>query len=380
MISQYYNLRRRIALWRTAQKPSMVYPLSPGKVRALFVMTGLMGDTIMSIPAILVFRDNYPDAKITALATSKSQELLSMVPAIDDFMVCDHSPFPLNPSKIFMAKELEQEIKSRKFDVAIVLLGDDFVPMLTRAGIPIRVGVKENIFKPLLTHNYSIGSPRTWGPEERLGSVHCLNIPTDEAWSYEVDGLLEIPLELQMHHYLYSGLKSKMHCAGIMGDDEYVVLHPFGRKKHQWMPPGMAVALVYQIQQKLGMKPLIVGDSMEQAAGLLGLIQPNTPHLVGNLSVPELAQIMRRSKLVISTDSGPMHLAGALGVPTIGVFRSNRLEHTNRYPSVKAIWSKNPNICWATKGCDWDRCKAWPCTRLKKIKVEDIINAAQSMD
>ena len=106
MISQYYNLRRRIALWRTSQRPSLVYLLAPGKVKSLFVMTGLMGDTIMSIPAIIAFRDNYPDAKITSLATSKSQELLSMVPAIDDFMVCDHSPFPLNPSKVFMAKEL----------------------------------------------------------------------------------------------------------------------------------------------------------------------------------------------------------------------------------------------------------------------------------
>ncbi|KKL82501.1 hypothetical protein LCGC14_1984160, partial [marine sediment metagenome] len=89
MISQYYNLRRRIALWTTARKPALVYSLAPGKVKALFVMAGLMGDTIMSIPAIMAFRDNYPDAKITALATSKSQELLSMVPAIDDFMVCD---------------------------------------------------------------------------------------------------------------------------------------------------------------------------------------------------------------------------------------------------------------------------------------------------
>ncbi len=378
MISQYYNLRRRIALWRTSQKPSMVYPLSPGKVKALFVMTGLMGDTIMSIPAIMAFRDNHPDAKITALATSKSQELLSMVPAIDDFMVCDHSPFPLNPSKVFMAKELEREIKSRKFDVAIVLLGDDFVPMLTRAEIPIRVGVQENIFRPLLTHSYAIGSPRTWGPEERLDAVRCIGVRTPPAiWTYSLrDGLLKIPLELQMHHYLYSGLKSKMHCAGIMGGDEYVVLHPFGRKKHQWMPPGMAVALVYQIQQKLGMKPLIVSDSMEQASGLLGLIQPNTPHLMGNLSVPELAAVMKRSKLVISTDSGPMHLAGALGVPTIGVFRSNRLEHANRYPSVKSIWSDGMGC----NMCDWNRCQVNPCRQLKAIRVEDIINAAQDMD
>ena len=372
MISQYYNLRRRIALWRTAQKPSMVYPLSPGKVRALFVMTGLMGDTIMCIPAMLAFRDNYPDAHITVLATSKSQELLSMVPAIDDFIVFDHSPFPLSPKKARKVKQLEQEIKSRKFDVAIVLLGDDFVPMLTRAEIPIRVGVQENIFRPLLTHSYSIGSPKTWGPDERLGAVHCLNIATDEAWSYEVDGLLEIPdywLDVER-------VKGKLLCsAGIGHDTPFVVLHPFGRKKHQWMPPGMAVALVYQIQQKLGMKPLIVSDSMEQASGLLGLIQPNTPHLVGNLSVPELAAVMKRAKLVISTDSGPMHLAGALGVPTIGVFRAIRTEHANRYPSVKSIWSDGMGC----NMCDWNRCQVNPCRQLKAIRVEDIINAAQGM-
>ncbi|KKN45769.1 hypothetical protein LCGC14_0679920 [marine sediment metagenome] len=365
MISQYYNLRRRIALWRTSQKPSLVYPLSPGKVKALFVMTGLMGDTIMSIPAVIAFRENYPDAKITVLATSKSQELLSMVPAIDDFMVCDHSPFPLNPSKVFMAKELEREIKSRKFDVAIVLLGDDFVPMLTRAEIPIRVGVKENIFSRLLSHAYAIGSPETWGPEERLGAIRCLEIETKDASHYLKNEPLALPY-----------LGEKLRGAGVETTESFVVLHPFGRKKHQWMPPGMAVALVYQIQQKLGMKPLIVSDSMEQASGLLGLIQPNTPHLVGNLSVPELAAVMKRSRLVISTDSGPMHLAGALGVPTVGVFRAIRTEHANRYPSVKSIWSDGMGC----NMCDWNRCQVNPCRQLKAIKVEDIINAAQDMD
>ena len=374
MISQYYNLRRRIALWRTSQKPLLVYPLSPGKVRALFVMTGLMGDTIMSIPAILAFRENYPDAHITVLATSKSQELLSMVPAIDDFMVFDHSPFPLNPLKAGEIKELEQEIKKRNFDVAIVLLGDDFVPMLTRAGIPIRVGVKENIFEPLLTHSYYIGSPRTWGPSRRLGAIHELGIPTKQAETYLENGLLKTP-----HAMIRSKAHEKLNGAGINLREPFVVLHPFGRKKHQWMPPGMAVALVYQIEQKLGMKPLIVGDSMEQAVGLLGLIQPNTPRLVGNLSVPELAQIMRRSKLVISTDSGPMHLAGALGVPTIGVFREMRTEHAARYPSVQDVWTENSYICTKEKGCAWDKCKTWPCKQLKAIKVEDIINEASGM-
>ena len=372
MIRQYYNLRRRIALWTTAQKPSMVHPLSPGKIRVLFVMTGLMGDTIMSIPAVLAFRDNYPDALITVLATSKSQELLSMVPAIDGFMVFDHSPFPLSPKKARKVKQLEREIKSRKFDVAIVLLGDDFVPMLTRAGIPIRVGVNENIFRPLLTHSYSIGCARTWGPEQRLDAVRCIGInPAPATWTYSLrDGLIKTS-----HAAIRTKTHEKLQCTGINLREPFVVLHPFGRKKHQWMPPGMAVALTYQIQQKLGMKPLIVGDSMEQASGLLGLIQPNTPYLVGNLSVPELAQIMRRSKLVISTDSGPMHLAGALGVPTIGVFRTIRLEHAYRYPSVRSIWSDGMGC----NMCDWNKCQVHPCRQLKAIKVEDIINEASSI-
>jgi len=348
-------------------------------------MTGLMGDTIMSIPAVLAFRDNYPDSEITVLATSKSQELLSMVPAIDHFIVFDHSPFPLSPKKARKVKQLGREIKWRRFDVAIVLLGDDFVPMLTRIGIPIRVGVKENIFEPLLTHSYAIGSPRTWGPEERLGSVIALGInPAPATWTYSLrDVLLKIP------DYWIDVARVNMklvNSGGFGPDTPFVVLHPFGRKKHQWMPPGMVVALVHQVQQKLGLKPLIVGDSMEQASDLLGLIQPNTPHLIGNLSVPELAQIMRRSKLVISTDSGPMHLAGALGVPTIGVFRSNRLEHANRYPSVKAICTQDLFIfCRSLKirnyetGCDWDRCKTWPCKQLKAIKVEEIINEVARM-
>jgi len=69
---------------------------------------------------------------------------------------------------------LAAKLRALQFDLAIILLGDQFAHLLARVGIPIRIGVKEHQLAPCLTHHYSIGSPRTWGPEERLGALRCL--------------------------------------------------------------------------------------------------------------------------------------------------------------------------------------------------------------
>jgi len=367
LIERYYNFRRWLALWTTPQMPETHW-LSPDDTKILFVATGLMGDTIMSIPAIMAFRENYPDAHITVLVNSKSQELLSMVSAIDDFMVCDHSPFPLNPSKIFKTSELRQKIRRRKFDIAIILLGDDFVPMLTRAGIPIRVGVKENIFELILTHSYSIGSPRTWGPEERLGAVNSLGLLTKSVSSY----FEERPIKPSTR--VRSEAHTKLKNVGYNLRDPLVVFHPFGRSSHQWLPSELAEQVMEAIKTKLEMQFVIVGDIEQRKFAI------SAPSLVGKLTIPELAAVMKRAKLVISTDSGPMHLAGALGVPTIGIFRRMRKEHVNRYPGVvKGIWSKNPYICSKRKGCNWNRCRVLPCEQLKVVSVDKIIELASDL-
>jgi ADP-heptose:LPS heptosyltransferase len=79
-------------------------------------------------------------------------------------------------------------------------------------------------------------------------------------------------------------------------------------------------------------------------------------------------------------DSGPLHIAGALGKPTVGLFRAIRPEYADLYPSVKPIFWEGGPQCLAQ--CTWDSwygCETTPCRQLEAIPNSAIVMAAQSL-
>ena len=168
LVRGYYYLRRRVILFRYTKHLSV--PLGhdvtdPTQIkRVLLICTGLLGDTVMCTPAISQVRKVFPGARIWGLVTSRNKELLAPSPWFDDFLVYDWSPFPLRAAKRRELGHLKKQIGSLQPDLAIILLGDDFVPLLYRSGVPRIVGVAGDEFSSLCTDTYSIGHPRVWGP------------------------------------------------------------------------------------------------------------------------------------------------------------------------------------------------------------------------
>ena len=137
-------------------------PEEPGC--ALIVLCGLIGDTVMSTPVLVEARRLWPRARITMLGTRSTCELLGACPLIDERMVTPAVPFTLRRGR--GVAELGRWLKEQRFDVALILLGDQFASTLAEAGIPARVGVRGTPLEPCLTATYDIGSPREWGPRE----------------------------------------------------------------------------------------------------------------------------------------------------------------------------------------------------------------------
>ena len=126
----------------------------------MFVLAGLIGDSVMCLPAISEARRLWPEAHITVLGKTHNRELISACPFYDEFYECNADPFSLRRSKDI--KALERWLVDQKFDAAIILLGDQFAHLLARAGIPVRVGVNGTLLQSCLTHTYNIGRPEEW--------------------------------------------------------------------------------------------------------------------------------------------------------------------------------------------------------------------------
>ncbi len=323
------------------------------------VCTGLVGDTLMCLPAIAAAKGLFPSAERVGLVTPKTQSLLGMAACLDRVIVCEASPLTLRPAARRALAVAVSLVRASRFDLAVIFLGDDFAPILTRARIPHRVFVSDGINGRLATASYEIGHPRTWGPEERRNAWRVLGLEPS----------LE-PASLTPPPDAVAALEARI---GPAKGRRRIAVHPFGRTTDQHWPLAAVREFIRLAETRLGVECLVIGESPTGAT----LAATDPPfRLVGKLSLEELAALMARSSCVVSTDSGPFHMAGVLERPGVGLFRASRPEHAGRYPSIAPVVAPDLEACRGR--CTWDRCRRSPCEQMSAILPETVLQAART--
>ena len=342
------------AVWRLRRTHRRELDGDPERV--LIVLTGLLGDSVMCTPVLEEARRRWPRAHVTLLGLRHNLDLLRACPCVDEFHEADAVPFSLRGHR--RVRALELWVRDQRFDVAIILLGDQFASLLARARVPIRVGRRGHPLTAAATHTYDIGDDRSWGPGERLGALRALGVQVREAAP-----------SLWVDDDARERADRTLAAVGVSRDSGYVVIHPFGRTRAQWWPADRVDALATTWEGR-GVRTLLVGGAETATIPVEG---DAIVDVRGALDVSELVAVIADAQLVVSTDSGPFHIAGALGRPCLGLFRSTRPEHAGRYPSVRAIVGAD-GACVGR--CRWDRCSFDPCRQLVGIDVASVAEAA----
>lgn len=335
-------------------------PLAPGKV--LIVLAGLLGDSVMCVPAIVEARRIWKNAHLTVLGKRHNHELLAACPLIDEFYECDADPFSLR--KTVEIKKLQKWLDNENFDAALLLIGDQYAHLLAKAKIPVRVGVRGSALESYLTHVYDIRSPRLCAADERLNALRCLG--------YTVENPLP---QLWVEDSAKTTAKEKLAASGLGAGEHYAVLHPFGSTPRQWWSVENVAPLANCIYRKHRLRLVLIGKKYDLNGVVVELppaeeIDTAVVNTTGKLTLPELLAVIDDAKLVITTDSGPFHIAGALRKLIVGLFRARRPEHAEHYPTATAILGSD-EIC-QTK-CRWDYCRVNPCRQLSEISVEAVL-------
>jgi lipopolysaccharide heptosyltransferase III len=322
------------------------------------VLVGMLGDTVMCLPVLEAARDAWPQARLCAVVTPRIREMLAGVGYVDEFLVGTGDPLSIRGRE--RAKQTEEQLSERRFDVAILLGGDQYAPLFYRAGVPIRVGPAPCVYEPLLTHNYVVDDGQTWGPYERLGALRALGVET----AHRVPRLdLDPQARVEFKRWREKSLGDVNH--------SYIVIHPFGSTPRQRWPLDRVPQLARQIYMLTGMRSLLVGGP--EFRGVASTLSGGRSliNTVGELSISQLLAAIESGSLVASTDSGPFHMAGALGKTVIGLFRGRRPEHANRYPQARVIFGADHSC---EKFCQWNRCRAEPCRQLNAISTDEVLN------
>lgn len=275
--------------------------------KAFFIRFDRLGEFILSLPAIKLFRDNYKDSEIYLMARRENIDIIRGVDFIDYFIEFKDDYFRgqkgiINLIRLFKKEQIDcvvNFVPKKEFHLASFI-----------AGVPLRVGYN-----------------RKWG--------FCLNRKIQDRKflcekhevEYNIDLMrlichsifipkIDIPVEnitSRIKHNLRLGLKEK-----------YIVIHPFSSSFSKKAPFSFWMRLVDRFRKILpNIKIVVIGAKYDEKESEQFVKYIKIESLVGQLNLKDLMGfLVFNCMLFIGLDSGPMHLASVLNIPVVGVFRT----------------------------------------------------------
>jgi lipopolysaccharide heptosyltransferase II len=277
--------------------------------RICIIKPSAFGDVVQSMPILNVLRARFPDSQISWVINRELSDLLTGHPADPKLIPFDRR------GGVSDWWRLLKEIRQSRFDLVFDLQGLLRTGVMCAAsGAPLRVGLQtaresSGLACHLLLPNTTTQIPahrRAWAIADALGMGNFrqqadLSVSdVDLAWSNQLKAKAGGPL---------------------------LVIHPGARWQTKQWPIRSFSSVAVRALQNLGMSAIVVGSRSEASAAeeLVQLVKNERPSseirsLAGQTSMKQLAALMRSADLVLSNDSGPMHLAAAMGTPVVGIF------------------------------------------------------------
>jgi ADP-heptose:LPS heptosyltransferase len=292
-----------------AFEPGLLQRL-PEPPRSLCVLkASRIGDFLCALPALQALRVALPGCAITLVTLPLLRSLAECVEAIDE--IVDFPGYPGLAEQFFDARRTLAffgRMQARRFDLAVQLQGS---------------GVYTNPFVLMLGARRSAGFVRAGDSAGRLDAA----LPLPEQ-GHEIDRMaamaqfLGAPVPSRRPRLALRGVHT--HAAAALlgtGTRPLLGLHAAARDAARCWPPTCLVGVAQALRRESGVLPVVLGERGDaHAAALAQQLAPDCIDLTGRTPLPVLAAVIRRLALLLTTDSGPAHLAYAVDTPTVVVF------------------------------------------------------------
>jgi heptosyltransferase II len=293
--------------------------------RILVRATNWVGDAVMCVPALQALREQFPSAYIAILARPWVAALYSREKFCDELIPYDT---PRGWNGVRAKWRIARELRRRKFDCAILLQNAFEAAAIVRAAfIPVRIGFDRDARGWLLTHPVRVPRPGDIPRHQRFYYLELLKRAALVA-GYSLDS----PIRLSGAAEMAESGRKRFAKRGITGS--VVGISPgaaYGGAK-RWLPERFAEAAV-SLAQRIGATTAIFGSDSErdicdtvfryvESAGQACV------NFAGATSLAEFIELAAACEVYLTNDSGPMHIASALGVPTTVIFGATDEEAT----------------------------------------------------
>ncbi len=294
-----------------------------------------IGDAVMCEPAFRGLRSLFPDAEVTLLAKAAIADLFIGSPGLDQVVVYDDKGVHSGLSGKWALAGI---LRRRSFDLAVLFQNAFEAAFLAwLAGIPRRYGYATDgrtvfLTDPVTLPDRTVPTHQVmyyWNLLKPLGlagqpPAPALFVSTDEACA----------------------LEARLASAGIGSSDLVLGINPgstYGDAK-RWLPDRFAEVAQrlterLQVYERKRVAVMILGSSGEESLGneIAALIEARSVVFSGTTSMRELMAAVKRCRLLVTNDTGPMHIAAACGVPVVTVFGPTDWRSTAPFGQADAV-------------------------------------------
>ncbi len=319
--------------------------LRPEETRKLLIRgTNWVGDAVMSVPAMRAIRKIYSRSSIYLLVRPWVRDVYAAADFVDEIIVYDKE----NIHRGWGGKlHLIMTLRRQHFDAAILLQNAFEAAFIAwAAGIPYRIGYAKDGRGILLTHSGKI-DPAVHKKHQAyyyLGILASVGLLPERPWEHEIHSLRA---DIGICEADRMAARKLLEQRGIKPGQQIVGLNPgaaYGGAK-RW-PADRYAAVGDALVRNHGVRIVIFGSSAERviADQVAASMISGPVVLAGHTSLGQLMALLKECRLLITNDSGPMHLAAALGVPQLAIFGSTNELATGPL-SDRAEVIKNPVHC-----------------------------------
>jgi len=291
-------------------------PIDKSKIhRILIRATNWVGDAVMSLPAFEAVRENFPKSHIAVLARPWVVPLYQSHPAANEVIPYERGYGYWKDFSEFL--RVIRFIRSLHFDMAVLFQNAFEAALIARlAGIRIRIGYNTDGRGFLLSHSVVRG--------KEVLKLHQIEYYLTVLRALGWDAPTKDPA-LETRPEAIARVRSLLSSRGIENQHLVIGLSPgavYGPAK-RW-PVERFAAIGDRAIREWGAKVVVIGTEKEKAIGetLISATAPGALNLCGMTGLGDALALIKRCRLFVSNDSGLMHVAAALKVPTVAIFGS----------------------------------------------------------
>lgn len=326
--------------------------------RFLIVSTTGLGDTLWATPALRALRKHAPESYIAVLTSGIGKQILHHNPYIDEI-------FEVGDPALYSLCTNYAQLKKRAIDTALIFHTSQrpllpFCKLIGAQEIIATEGLNKG-FDHLLTNK--LPNMRLHEIQRRLGIIQAIGVPDA---GLQMDFFLSPAEEQRIEQLIASwNMPSFLPIVG---------LHPGAKDKYkQWHPEGF-IALGRRLYESIGCQIVITGNSEEK--NLVERIAAGIPHaipLAGKLSLPESAAMIKKMAVMVTNDTGPMHIAFAMHTRAVVLFGPTDPSLCGPLGSTRTTVLARPRTCTP---CLNKKCRQPFC--MLQISVDEVYEAVKA--